>query len=68
MTASGGLLAAFAVAVTIYLSYRFATNVLRWLGAPGTNVLMRLTAFILLCVGVQIVTNGLAALPLLGAK
>jgi multiple antibiotic resistance protein len=68
MTATGGLLAAVAVAATIYLSYRFATNVLRWLGETGTDILMRLTAFILLCLGVQILTNGLAALPFLGAK
>ena len=68
MTASGGLLAAFAIAVTIYLSYRFATNLLHWLGETGTDVLLRLTAFILLCLGAQIIANGLAALPLLGAR
>ena len=68
MTASCGLLAALAVAVTIYLSYRFATNVLHWLGETGADALLRQTAFILLCPGVQIIANGLAALPLLGAK
>ena len=66
MTAAGGLIAALAVAATIYLSYRFATTVLRWLGETGTDILMRLSAFILLCLGVQIVTNGLALLPFLG--
>jgi multiple antibiotic resistance protein len=65
MTAAGGLIAALAVAATIYLSYRFATSVLRRLGETGTDALMRLSAFILLCLGVQIVTNGLAALPFL---
>ena len=65
MTAAGGLLAAVAVAVTIYLSYRFATSVLRWLGETGTDIFMRLSAFILLCLGVQIVANGLAGLPFL---
>jgi multiple antibiotic resistance protein len=68
MTAAGGLLAALAVAATIYLSYRFATAVLRWLGETGTDILMRLSAFILLCLGVQIVTNGLAALPFISGK
>ena len=29
---------------------------------------MRLSAFILLCLGVQIVTNGLAALPFIAGK
>src|SRR5262249_26238762 len=66
MTAAGGLIAALAVAATIYLSYRFATTVLRWLGGPGTAIFMRLSAFILLFLGVQIVTNGLALLPFLG--
>jgi multiple antibiotic resistance protein len=68
MTAAGGLLAALAVAVTIYLSYRFATSVLRRLGETGTDILMRLSAFILLCLGVQIVTNGIAALPFLAGE
>jgi multiple antibiotic resistance protein len=68
MTAAGGLLAALAVAATIYLSYRFATSVLRWLGETGTDIFMRLSAFILLCLGVQIVTNGIAALPFLGGQ
>jgi multiple antibiotic resistance protein len=67
MTATGGLAAAVAVAATIYLSYRFATNVMRWLGETGTDILMRLAAFILLCLGVQIVANGLAGLKLMGA-
>ncbi|KAB2861380.1 MAG: NAAT family transporter [Bauldia sp.] len=64
-TAAGGLLAALAVALAIYLSYRFAASVLRRLGETGTDIFMRLSAFILLCLGVQIVTNGLAALPFL---
>ena len=68
MTAIGGLVAVLAVAATIYLSYRFATGVLRRLGQTGTDIFMRLSAFILLCLGVQIVTNGLAALPFLGGK
>jgi len=62
-TAAGGLLAALAVAGTIYLSYRFAAGILRRLGETGTDVFMRLSAFILLCLGVQILTNGIAGLP-----
>ncbi len=67
-TATGGLLAALAVAATIYLSYRFAANLLRRLGETGTDIFMRLSAFILLCLGVQIVTNGVAGLPFLVGK
>ena len=62
-TAAGGLLAALAVSATIFLSYRFASGVLRRLGETGPDIFMRLSAFILLCLGVQIVTNGIAALP-----
>lgn len=62
--AAGGLLAALVVALTIFLSYRFAASVLRYLGPTGTDIFMRLSAFILLCLGVQILTNGLAGLPI----
>jgi len=64
---AGGLLAALAVAGTIYLSYRFAAGILRRLGETGTDVFMRLSAFILLCLGVQILTNGIAGLPFFAA-
>ena len=63
MSAVGGVAAAFAVAATIFLSYRFAPAILRRLGETGTDVLMRLSAFILLCLGVQIVVSGVASLP-----
>jgi len=54
--------AVLAVAVTIYLCYRFAEPILRRLGDVGTVVVTRLSAFILLCIGVQILWNGIAAL------
>jgi multiple antibiotic resistance protein len=59
----GALLAICGVAAAIYVCYRFADRVLRVLGESGTDTLMRLSAFILLCLGVQILTNGLATLP-----
>jgi multiple antibiotic resistance protein len=52
----------FVVAVSIYLCYRYADRILRKLGTTGTNVLIRLTAFILFCIGVQIMWNGLRTL------
>jgi multiple antibiotic resistance protein len=48
-----------AVAFTIYLSFRFAAQLIRLLGATGTVVMLRLSAFILMCVGVQIMTNAI---------
>jgi multiple antibiotic resistance protein len=52
----------FAIAVTIYLSYRFAAPVADFLGKAGINVLVRLSAFILTCIGIQIAWIGLSAL------
>jgi multiple antibiotic resistance protein len=49
-------------AVTIYLGYRYADRILRRLGTSGTNALIRLSAFITFCIGVQIVWNGLHTL------
>ena len=62
--AGGALIAVLAVSLLVYVSYRFAAYVLRYLGETGTDVLMRLSAFILLCLGVQIMTNGLSDLPI----
>ena len=59
----GALAATLTVAAAIYVSYRFAERVLRLLGESGTDIFLRLSAFILLCLGVQILTNGLGALP-----
>jgi multiple antibiotic resistance protein len=50
------------VAVGVYLCYRYADRILRKLGPTGTSVAVRLSAFILLCIGVQITWNGLHAL------
>ena len=51
-----------AVAVTIYVCYRFAEPTIAALGEHGTNVLVRLSAFILLCIGIQIIWTGCSAL------
>ena len=46
------------VCIIIYICYRYANAAERLLGASGTMVLLRLSAFILLCIGVQIVCTG----------
>jgi multiple antibiotic resistance protein len=51
-----------AVALTVYLSFRFAARLIRFLGATGTVVMLRLSAFILMCIGVQIVTTAIISL------
>jgi len=56
------LLAMALIAVTIFLCYGFADWLARVLGETGTMIVIRLAAFLLLCIGVQIVWNGLDAL------
>jgi multiple antibiotic resistance protein len=50
------------LAVTIYLTYRFAEPIGRILGETAMDIIIRLSSFILLCIGVQIVWNGASAL------
>ena len=61
------VIGALIIAITVFACYRYADRILRKLGETGTSVLVRLSAFILLCVGVQIFWTGastlLAALP-----
>ena len=52
------------VALSIYFVYAKADTVLKRLGTTGTVIVTRLSAFILFCVGVQIVWNGAKSLLL----
>lgn len=62
----GALAGLIAIAATIYFSYRFAQRLVGILGPSGTQVVIRLSAFILLCIGIQILWSGwseLSSLP-----
>ncbi|MEP7041978.1 MAG: MarC family protein [Dokdonella sp.] len=50
------------LSVSIYLCMRFAVHVERLLGAVGTQVAVRLFAFVIFCIGVQILWLGLSEL------
>jgi multiple antibiotic resistance protein len=56
------------VAATIYLCYGFADRLGAIIGPTGMNVMIKLSAFLLVCIGVQILWNGgsqlLSSLPL----
>jgi multiple antibiotic resistance protein len=56
------VLGVIAIAATIYICYRFAEGTVGALGENGTNVVVRLSAFILLCIGIEIIWNGYSAL------
>jgi multiple antibiotic resistance protein len=59
---TGLLIGAVIIAASIYLSYRFAERIAAALGDAAMNVVIRLSSFILVCIGVQILWNGLSAL------
>jgi len=57
--AGGAALAGvLAIVITIYLCYRFAPRLVGILGPSGTHVVVRLSAFILVCIGIQILWSG----------
>ena len=58
----GMLIGALIIAISIYLSYRFAERIAALLGEAAMDVVIRLSSFILLCIGVQISWNGLSTL------
>src|SRR5215472_2417503 len=60
--ATGALLGVVAIAISIYLAYRFADNIGRLLGETGLEVLVRLSAFFLMCIGIEIIWNGYSTL------
>ena len=60
--AVGALTGVIAIAASIYIAYRFSGNIARLLGATGLEVVVRLSAFILMCIGIEIVWNGYSTL------
>ncbi|MBV8844618.1 MAG: MarC family protein [Bryobacterales bacterium] len=59
---AGMLIGSALIGLSIYLSYRYAEGIARVLGESAMNVIIRLSSFILVCIGVQILWNGLSAL------
>jgi multiple antibiotic resistance protein len=50
------------VAATIYLCYGFADRLAVVVGPTGMNVVLKLSSFLLVCIGVQILWNGASQL------
>jgi len=46
------------IGITIYFCYGYSDVLERLLGANGTSIVVRLSAFILVCIGIQIMFNG----------
>ena len=64
-TSSAAIIGILAIVITVYLCYRFAERTVAMLGKTGTNVVVRLSAFIMLCIGIQILWSGWSELSAL---
>ncbi|WP_395006336.1 MarC family protein [Undibacterium sp.] len=62
ITGLAATIGVFLTTMAIFLSYRFARNLESFLGDVGATVLMRLSAFILLCIGIEIGWSGFSEL------
>ena len=54
----GVSLAAAANSALIWIAYRYADRVTALIGVTGRHVIVRLSAFLLMCIGVQIIVGG----------
>jgi multiple antibiotic resistance protein len=66
----GAVIGAVLIAASVYLCYAFSDRLAQVLGATSMSVIMRLSSFLLVCIGTQIIWNGLSAmlktLPVMG--
>ena len=60
----GAVIASALLAVSIYLCYGFADRLAAIIGETGMSIMLRLSSFLLVCIGVQILWNGVKALLL----
>ncbi len=58
----GAVIGSVLIAVSVFVCYGFADRLARLLGATGMTVIMRLSSFLLVCIGVQIFWNGASVL------
>ncbi|NNM61791.1 MAG: NAAT family transporter [Steroidobacteraceae bacterium] len=56
------LAAVMLLTLLIYLAYRHSARLAEMIGATGTTIIVRLSAFLLFCIGIQVLWNGAAAL------
>lgn len=56
------LIGSLLLALSVYLCYAYAEKLARLVGPTGMNVILKLSSFLLVCIGVQILWNGASAL------
>jgi multiple antibiotic resistance protein len=59
VSALAAVLGIVGIGIAIFLCYWFSEGLQKLLGPTGTSILIRLSAFIVVCIGIQIVFNGL---------
>ena len=59
---AAGVIGTALISISVWLAYRYAERVAHWLGHTRVMVVLRLSAFIVLCIGVEITWNGVRAL------
>ena len=62
LTILAALIGCVLIAVSIFLCYGFADRLARILGATAMTVILQVSSFLLVCIGVQIAWNGVKAL------
>ena len=62
LTIVAALVGCVLIALSIFLCYGFADRLARFLGATAMTVIVQLSSFLLVCIGVQITWNGMKAL------
>jgi multiple antibiotic resistance protein len=62
LTVVAALVGCLLVAIIILICYGFAERLARAIGSTGMSVIMRLSSFLLVCIGVQILWNGASSL------
>jgi multiple antibiotic resistance protein len=50
------------LSLLVYGFYRNSARLAEWIGPTGTTIVVRLSAFLLFCIGIQVLWNGLAEL------
>ena len=59
LSATASVVISVLVMIVIYLVYSRAARLAHYLGVDGTRVALRVSAFLLLCIGVQIILTGI---------
>lgn len=58
----GSMVTVVLLCLTIYAIYRYSERIAHWMGPTGSSIVMRLSAFLLFCIGIQVLWTGVAAL------